>query len=134
MYIFLFCFLSIISAIPLQKIWKFFSFFRKMACKNCFKDNEELFIKSVTEFKSRRFLVEFLLKIVLNIQLIWLWFCSCKKVSDRCLVCQFYAIYKEQQYKIYENLLNLDFLERFHSHTVRNLQILRKEDSILHVN
>ena len=43
-----------------------------MGCKNYFKDNEELFIKSVTEFKSRRFLVEFLLKIVLNIQLIWL--------------------------------------------------------------
>ena len=100
-----------------------------MACKNCFKDNEELFIKSVTEFKSRRFLVECFLKIVLNIQQIWLRFCSCKKVSDRCLVCQFYAIYKEQQYKIHENSLNLDFLERFHSHTVRNLQILRREDS-----
>ena len=26
-------------------------------------------------------------------------------------------------------MLNLDFLEQFHSHAVRNLQILRKEDS-----
>ena len=71
-----------------------------MGCKNYFKDNEELFIKSITEFRSRLFLVEFLLKIVLNIQQTWLQqFCSCEKVSDRCLVCQFYAIYKEQQYK-----------------------------------
>ena len=75
--------------------------------------------------------MEFLLKIVLNIQQIWLRFCSCKKVSDRCSTCQFYAPYKEQQYKIYENLLNLDFIERFHSHIVRNLQILRKEDTLI---
>lgn len=65
--------------------------------------------------------MEFLLKIVLNIQQIWLRFRSCKKVSDHCFLCQFYAIYKKQQYEIYENLLNLDFLERFHSHAVRNL-------------
>ena len=70
-----------------------------MAYRNCFKDNEELFMETVTEFKRRRFLVKFLLQIILNIQDIWLRFCSCRKVLEKCSICLFYQKYKDQEYK-----------------------------------
>ena len=41
-----------------------------MARNVCIKENEDLFIKTVTEFDLQRSLVEFLLNTVLNIQLL----------------------------------------------------------------
>ena len=125
MYFFLFCFLSKISTIPWQKIWNFFFSLEKMACKNCFKDNQELFIESVTEFQSRRYLVVFLLKIVLNFQQIWLRFCSCK--SFRSMFSLFYAAYKEEQHKIYENSLNLDFFRTVSFSCCENFTNIKKK-------
>ena len=87
----------------------FFLLEKKMAYKNCFKDNEELFAKTVTEFEGRCSFVVFLLNVVLNITEIWERFCKCEKISDCCLVCEFRITYKKYQYDIYKNLLNMDF-------------------------
>ena len=76
----------------------FFIFRKKKAFKNCFKDNEELFVKTVTEFEGCCSLVVFLLNVVLNITEIWERFCKCKKISDCCLVCEFRTTYKNYQY------------------------------------
>ena len=102
-----------------------------MACKNCFKDNEELFIQTTTTFKSCWSLVVFLLNVVLNIKDIWTRFCKCEKVSVYCLACQFRITYKNDEYDIYENSFNMDYLERFHLHVFRNLLKLLKTDSHL---
>ena len=58
----------------------FFLFRKKKAFKNCFKDNEELFVKAVTEFEGCCSLVVFLLNVVLNITEIWERFCKCEKI------------------------------------------------------
>ena len=55
----------------------FFLFRKKKAFKNCFKDNEELFVETVTEFEGCCSLVVFLLNVVLNITEIWERFCKC---------------------------------------------------------
>ena len=100
-----------------------------MACKNCLKDNEELFNHSTSIFKSRQSLVVFLLNVVLNIKDLWESYCYSEKVSEKCSLCQFKMIYWNDQYAIYENSFNMDFLVRFYSHMERNLWRLLKIDS-----
>ena len=95
-----------------KKKWSetFFLFLEKMACNACIKENEDLFVKTVTEFDSQWSVVELLL--VLNIQLLWARFCECEKLTDHCNVCRLCLIYKDKEFKIYKNLLNLDFLHK----------------------
>ena len=113
-----------------KKHWNLF-LLEKMACKNCFKDNEELSIQTTTTFKSCWSLVVFLWNVVLNIKDIWTCFCKFEKVSVYCLACQFRITYKNDEYDIYENSFNMDYLERFHPHVFRNLLKLLKTDSHL---
>ena len=102
-----------------------------MAFIHCFKTKEEEQNKFITEFESCQDLVVFLLSIILNIQDIWIKFCECKKITDRCKVCQFYLIYKDKQYIIYKKFLNYDFPERFHLNLTKDLQEIKKLDSHL---
>ena len=98
-----------------------------MACVQCcFKTNEEEFKTIMTEFESRRGLVVFILSIILNKQDICMKYCKCKKLTDSCNVCQFYQIYKEKQYIVYQNSLNYDFLEKFHLNLFKDLQKIKK--------
>ena len=109
-----------------KKKWSetFFLFLEKMACNACIKENEDLFVKTVTEFDSQWSVVELLL--VLNIQLLWARFCECEKLTDHCNVCRLCLIYKNEEFKIYKNSFNLDFLERF-AQKASDLQIIRKK-------
>ena len=84
-----------------------------MAYNVCIKENEDLFVKTVTEFD---------------------WFCECEKLTDQCNVCRLYLIYKDEEIKIYKNSLNLDFLERFAQKVASDLQIIRKENGHLVCN
>ena len=44
-----------------------------------------------------------------------------------CSVCQFWAVYLNDEYDIYENSFDLNFLSKFHSHVLRNLRCLLLE-------
>ena len=107
-------------------------FLEKLACNVCINENEDLLVKTVTELDLQRSLVEFLLKIVLNIQLLSARFCE--KLTDHCNVCRLYLIYKGKGFRIYKNLLNLDFLEHFAQKVASDLQIIRKENAHLLCN
>ena len=81
-----------------------------MTCQNCFKDNVDAFEKATFQFYSRRSLVILLLNIVLNVKDLWEQYCFCDKVVVLlCSVCQFRAVYLNDEYDIYENSFDLDF-------------------------
>lgn len=90
-----------------------------MECSNCFKTNEEIYGKIITEFNNHRFLVVLLLKIVLNLQKLWCNYCFCQN-NIKCKMCVYAEKYQDKQYEIYENSLNFNFLNNFHT-------ILRKD-------
>ena len=101
-----------------------------MACQNSYKNNIESFKKATCVFDSRRSLVLFLLNIILNIEDIWEDYCFCESCVVPCLVCQFRIAYLHDQYAIYENSFNLQFLADFHQDLHRYLKkILLKMDS-----
>ena len=82
----------------------------KLAGQNCFKDNVDAFEKATFQFYSRHWPVIFLLNIVLNVKDLWEQYCFCDKVGvPLCSVCQFWAVYLNDQYDIYENSFDLDF-------------------------
>ena len=85
-------------------------------------------LKKSTEFFSRVYLVEFLLKIVLNLEEIRKYYCPCK-IGHICNVCCFYELFKNEQYTIYANSLDYDFLEKFHCKLFNFLINFLKEDS-----
>ena len=96
-----------------------------MNCQKCFKDNVEAFEKATCQFCSRRSLVIFLLNVVLNIKDLWDHYCFCDKVGVLpCLVCQFRVVYLNDEYDIYENSFDLNFLLDFHLHILKNLGCL----------
>lgn len=84
-----------------------------MVCQNCDENNTESFEKATCGFDSRRSLVLFLLNVVLDIQEIWDKYCFCEKCVVPCLVCQFRIAYLNDEYMIYENSFNLQFLADF---------------------
>lgn len=98
-----------------------------MVCENCFVNKTEKFQKTTFLFQSHQPLVIFLLTVVLNIQQYWkdYWFCIDAK---KCLICQIQTVYLNDQYDIYENSLNMDFLSKFHQHLVKNLNRLIEID------
>ena len=95
-----------------------------MNCHNCYKDNEESFRNFTCYFKSRCWLVTFLLNIILNAQELWNNYCFCEKDLEECSICQFRMLQWNDQYDLYENSFNLNFLLRFHNHVHRNLKKL----------
>ena len=95
-----------------------------MNCRNCYKDNEESFKIFTCNFKGRRSLVVFLLNIVLNAQELRNEYCFCEKVLEECSVCQFRMLCWNDQYDLYENSFDLNFLLTFHDHMRRNLSKL----------
>ena len=108
----------------------FFFFLEKMTCNNCFKDNVDAFEKATCQFYSQRSLVIFLLNVTLNIKDLWEQYCFCKKVKNSvnpCSVCQFRIVYLNDEYNIYVNSFDLNFLSKFHTHHVKNLKCLLLE-------
>ena len=95
-----------------------------MACPNCFVNETEKFQKTTCVFKSRQLLVLFLLNVVLNIEKFWAGFCYCADSKLICFICQMRVFYLNDQYDIYENSLNMDFLSKFHQDLITNLNNL----------
>ena len=98
-----------------------------MNCQKCFKDDVEAFEKAMCQFHSQRSLVIFLLNVILNIKNLWDRYCFCNKVVLPCLVCQFWVVYLNDEYDIYENSFDLNFLSDFHQHVIKNLRCLLLE-------
>ena len=104
-----------------------------MACNLC--KNNDLFFKTVTEFENRKFLLVFLLNTILNINDHSHRFCYCKadnnnnnnNNNNKCEICVLAYIYRDQQFKIYENLLTIVFLKHSVHNLIKNLVILRNE-------
>ena len=95
-----------------------------MSCQNCYKNNAKSFKKATCVFDSRRSLVLFLLNVVLNIEEIWEKYCFCDKCVVPCLVCQFRISYLHDEYAIFGNSFNLQFLANFQDHMHKNLKKL----------
>ena len=74
-----------------------------MSCHNCFKDDAESFEQAARYFRGRRSLVILLPNVVLNIRDFWERYCYCEQVSIQCSACQFWAVYLNNDYNIYEN-------------------------------
>ena len=66
----------------------------------------------------------FLLNIALNAQELWRDYSFCEKVLEECLICQFHMLYWNDQYDLYENSFDLNFLLRFRDQVRRNLSKL----------
>ena len=98
-----------------------------MSCINCFKNNAEAFEKATCVFQSRRSLVLFLLNMVLNIKDLWEHYCFCDSSVILCAVCQFKIVYLNDEYDLYENSLDFNFLARFQDHVHKNLKRLLLE-------
>ena len=97
-----------------------------MACN--FYKNDDLFFKTVTEFENRKSLLLFLLNIILNINVHAHRYCYCKaEDNNRCEICVLIHIYEDQQFRIYENSLNIVFLKQSAKNLIKNLVILRNE-------
>ena len=100
-----------------------------MTCQNCFKGKVEAFEKATFQFNSQHSLVTFLLNVVLNVKDLWDQYCFCDKVSFlRCSVCQFRTVYLNNEFDIYENSFDLNFLLNFHWHVCKNLKSLLEID------
>ena len=69
-------------------------------------------------------MVIFLLNVVLNIEKFWKDFCFCTNSKLICSVCQMRLIYLNDQYDIYENSFNMDFILKFHQDPIKNLNSL----------
>ena len=100
-----------------------------MTCQNCFKDNVDAFEKVTCQFYSRVSLVIFLPNVVLNVKDLRDHYCFCEKQVDvlPCSVGQFRAVYLCDEYNIYENSDDLNFLSNFHRHVYKNLKCLLLE-------
>ena len=91
-----------------------FFFFQKekMSCLNCLKINEEKCVFA----RGRQQMFFFLLNIVLNIKKFAAEYCCCKDSFQICLVCQAKYFYRDYEYKIYKNNLDLSRLTIIDSH------------------
>ena len=97
-----------------------------MACNFC--KNDDLFFKTVTEFENRKSLLLFLLNTILNINVRAHRYCYCNAEDNTwCEICVLIYIYEDQQFKIYENSLNIAFLKQSAKNLIKNLVILRNE-------
>ena len=70
----------------------------------------------------------FLLNTILNINVRAHRYCYCKGEDNNwCEICVLMHIYEDQQFKIYENSLNIVFLKQSAKNLIKNLVILRNE-------
>ena len=97
-----------------------------MEFENCFVNRTEKFQNASCIFKSRQLLVIFLLTVALNIEKFWEDFCFCTNSRLNCPVCQMRVVYLNDQYDIYENSFNMDFLLKFHQHLIKSLNSLHE--------
>ena len=91
-----------------------------MVSNNCFLNDKDKLENKCCFFKDRHALTLFLLNIILNIQKKWINFCKCDGKTI-CLVCQANICYREYEYIIYKNCLNLDLLAKVRENLVDNL-------------
>ena len=104
---------------------QFFGFFlEKMSCLNFLQVNNDPFHLKTRFFKSRQPLVVFSLNTVLNSKELFKGYCFCKNTDAVCLVCQFKICYLNNEYDLYENCLNWDFLSGFHKRMCEHLKKL----------
>ena len=89
-------------------------------CKNCFLFDEEKLEIACCFFTERHSLAFSLLNVVLNIQKMWLQFCKCDG-NNICLPYQANICYRDYQYVVYKNCLNLDFLSTVRENLHQNL-------------
>ena len=81
-----------------------------MTGQNCSRDNVDAFEKAMFQFCSSRLLVIFLLNVVLNVKDLSEHYCFCYKDDVLlCSVCQFWIVYLNDEYDIYENSFDLNF-------------------------
>ena len=92
-----------------------------MDCKDCLKKNSQIFKDKCHLFEDRHHLAFFLINIILNIQDLWTDFCRCDGIQI-CLVCQENMFYKNFEYKVYHNSLDLNFLAKLRENVYRNLE------------
>ena len=88
--------------------------------------NENAFEQATCVFSSCYSFVIFMRNIVLNVKELWRDVCFCEKVYEKCSVCQMKTIYFNDEYEIYKNSFDLNFLASFHVHLHRNLKKLLK--------
>lgn len=93
---------------------------------DCFKSKDKFF-KRTSEFFNRINLVEFLLKIVLNVEESSGWYCDCDG-SGLCVYCVCRESFYNDQYEIYKNSHDMDFLEKCHRELMMHLMFLLKND------
>ena len=89
-------------------------------CKNWFLYDQEKLENVCCFFKDRHSLVFLLLNVISNIQNLWLKFCKCDG-KNICLPCQSNICYREYQYVVYKQCLNLDFLAKVRDNLHNNL-------------
>ena len=69
-----------------------------------------------------------MLNVILNVEEIWEEYCLCSNTGTQtCLINQFREVYFGDQFKLYENCFDFNYLARFHYHLTENLQRLLKE-------
>ena len=98
------------------------------SCKNCFLADEEKLENACCYFVSRHSLVLFLLNVILNIQKMWFEFCTCDG-KNICLSSEANICYREYQYSIYNQCLNLDFLTKVKENLYYNLSEMIKKNN-----
>ena len=60
----------------------------------------------------------------MHAQELWRDYSFCEKVLEECSIFQFRMLYWNDQYDLYENSFDLNFLLRFHDHVRRNFKKL----------
>ena len=91
-----------------------------MVCKNCYLFDQEKPEVQCCFFKDRHSLALFLLNVILNTQKKCMDYCKCDD-TEICLICRFDINYREHQYIICKNCLNLDFLAQVRENLHENL-------------
>ena len=89
-------------------------------CKYCFLYNQEKLESVCCFFQDRHSVVLFLSNVILSIQDLWTKFCKCDG-ENISLPCQANICYREYQYTIYKNCLNLDFFTKVRENIHINL-------------
>lgn len=85
-----------------------------MDCQKCCQNNFSAFKEATCVFENRRDLSPFLLNVVLNLKENGKLYCFCHHTSE-CEVCQIRKIFFDDEYDIYKNIFDLNFVAQFHA-------------------
>ena len=80
-----------------------------VTCENCYLPDISKFHTKFFGFETRNELAIFILNLILNIEKFHKEFCTCEH-DVICRSCTVAKIYNKEQYKVFENCLNLDYL------------------------